>query len=212
MKHIIKNLLKLFVKGIIIIYSPNFSKWITNRFNKFYSYWIKSEFNKVGFQPKIQYPIYLHGGKYITIGDNFRCDQRLRLDALDGRSEQSFSPQIIIGNNVSIEKDCHIAAINRIEIGNNVLIASKVYIGDHSHGEMSEESFIKPPALRKLHSKGAVIIDDNVWLGEGVILLPGVHIEKNCIIGAGAVVTKDCVANSLYAGNPAKLIKTVILK
>jgi len=210
MKYIIKGTVKFFIRVLSIIFNPSLSKWIVNRFNKFYSYWIKIEFKTIGFQPKIHYPLYLHGGKYITIGDNFRCDQRLRLEALDGRSNQFFTPQIIIGNNVSIEKDCHIAAINQVLIGNDVLIASKVYIGDHSHGEINEDSISIPPSKRKLHSKGSVIIEDNVWLGEGVIVLPGVHIQRNCIIGAGAVVTKSCLTNSLYAGNPAKLIKTVI--
>ena len=60
---------------------------------------------------------------------------------------------------------------------------------------------------RKLISKGPVIISDNVWVGEGVVILPDVSIGKNAIIGANTVVTKDVPDNAVVAGNPAKLIK-----
>ncbi|MEI6752104.1 MAG: acetyltransferase [Paludibacter sp.] len=208
-----KWLYKIILKGINlltrILFSRKFVNWLNNKFNYIYTNWILNQFEKIGLEVKISYPIYLHGGERIKVGNNFRCDQRLRLEAISIFHDNIYTPQIIIGDNVCIQKDCHIAAINKIEIGNNVLIASKVYIGDHSHGEISMVDLILPPGSRKLYSKGAVIIKDNVWLGEGVIILPGVFIGENCIIGAGAVVTKDCNANSIYGGNPAKLIKTI---
>ena len=110
-------------------------------------------------------------------------------------------------NNVSIQNDCHIGAINKIIIGDNVLIASRVYISDHSHGEITSEALLLPPIERKLVTKGSVIIGDNVWLGEGVVILPGVTIGKNSIIGSNAVVTKSLPENCVAAGNPAIVIK-----
>ena len=65
------------------------------------------------------------------------------------------------------------------------------------------------PSLRKLYSKGPVIIEDNVWIGEGVAILPNVIIGENSIIGANAVVTKDIPRNSVVGGNPAKIIRTL---
>ncbi|RZL62547.1 MAG: acyltransferase, partial [Pedobacter sp.] len=117
---------------------------------------------------------------------------------------------IIIGNDVSINFDCHIACVNKISIGNNVLMASKVFITDHFHGNASKASIALPPSKRVVESKGPVIIEDNVWVGEGVAIMPNVTIGQNSIIGANAVVTKSFPANSVIAGNPAKLIKTII--
>ena len=60
-----------------------------------------------------------------------------------------------------------------------------------------------------MFSKGPVIIGNNVWIGSGVIILPNVTIGDNCIIGANSVVTKSFDKNSVIAGNPARLIKTL---
>lgn len=54
-----------------------------------------------------------------------------------------------------------------------------------------------------------IIIDNNVWIGYSCIILKGVHIGKNSIIGAGSIVTKDIPENSLAAGNPCKVIKSI---
>ena len=209
----LKNVIKNFVKGIIVlvsyVYSPRLSKFLFIRFNQLYSFWLTREFKKTGENLNISYPMYLLGGKYITVGECFGCDQRLRLDAYDTFLGDKFTPQIKIGNNVSIQKDCHIGAINSVIIGNNVLLASKVYISDHSHGEITKDALLLRPALRKLYSKGPVKIEDNVWLGEGVVVLPGVTIGENSIIGANAVVTKSIPKNSVVGGNPARIIREI---
>lgn len=207
MKRFIRKLLKLLMAVGTLLFSPSFSRWLNSHFNQLYTNWKIIEFKMIGTEAKLCYPLYLHGGKNIIIGNRFRCDQRLRIEAISGLLGDIFTPQIIIGNNVCIQKDCHIAAINKIKIGNNVLIASKVYIGDHSHGEITKEDLRVPPGSRILYSKGAVIIEDNVWIGESVIILPGVHIGANAIIAAGAVVTKNVPVNCIFGGNPAKLIK-----
>jgi acetyltransferase-like isoleucine patch superfamily enzyme len=174
-----------------------------------YSAWIKSSIKKAGNNFSAQYPINYVGLKYISIGNNFSCFSRLRLEAFDKHLSNSYSPIINIGNNVSINFDCHIACVNNIMIGNNVLIASKVFITDHSHGEINAINLQIPPSERKVISKGPVIIEDNVWVGEGVAIMPDVTIGKNSIIGANAVVTKSFPKDSLIGGNPAKLIKVI---
>ncbi|MBP1617531.1 MAG: putative acetyltransferase [Bacteroidetes bacterium] len=156
---------------------------------------------------RVEYPLRLLGGKDISIGNYFNAFGRLRLEAFDNHNGYKFSPEIIIGNNVSLNFDCHIGCINRIKIGDNVLIASRVSILDHSHGEISSEALGIPPSKRKIVSKGPIIIEDNVWIGEGAVILPNVIIGKNTIIGANSVVTKSFPANSVIGGIPAKLIK-----
>lgn len=209
MKKLIKKMLGAILYVVYSVFSPKLFNWLNLRFYQLYSMWKSNEFKKTGSSFYFQYPLYLHGGKYITIGENFSCDQRLRLDAFDEFLGETFNPEIIIGNNVSIQKDCHIGAINKIVIGNNVLIASKVYISDHSHGEITKEALLLPPAQRKLYSKGPVIIEDNVWLGEGVVVLSGLTIGENSIIGANAVVTKSLSRNSVAGGNPARIIREI---
>jgi len=174
-----------------------------------YTYWIINEFNKIGKNILIKSPIYLKGGKYISIGNNFVAEFRLRIEAWDEYKGIKYSPQIIIGNNVIINPDCHIGAINEIIIGNNVLIASKVFITDHFHGEINSEAINEVASKRNLFSKGPVKIEDNVWIGEGVVILPNVIIGENSIIGANTVVTKDIPRNSIVGGIPAKILKTL---
>lgn len=177
--------------------------------NILYSAVLKTSFGKTGKKFYIEYPARILGAKYITIGENFSCFGRVRLEAHDFHNGDKFSPEIFIGNNVSINFDCHIGAINKIVIGNNVLFASKIFITDHYHGNTDVESLTIAPSYRPLKSKGEVIIEDNVWVGEGVAIMPNVRIGKNSIVGANSVVTKSFPENSVIGGIPAKLIKLI---
>ena len=119
-----------------------------------------------------------------------------------------------IGKNVQINDCVHIAVTNSVTIGNDVLIASKVFITDHNHGSYSDEFHDnpdEPPYNRKIYSK-PVVIKDRVWLGENVAVMPGVTIGEGVIIGCSAVVTKSIPPNCIAAGNPAKVIKTYNFK
>ena len=68
-------------------------------------------------------------------------------------------------------------------------------------------SLEKPMIFQGFEEAKKVIIKDDVWIGSNVIILPGVTIESGAIIGAGSVVTKDVLKNTIVAGNPAKVIK-----
>lgn len=116
----------------------------------------------------------------------------------------AYNPKIVIGEGTWVGKNCSIAAINRVEIGKNVLFAGHVHITDHSHGY---EDISRPMNVQPLTSKGPVIIEDDCWLGFSCEILSGVHIGKHCVVAARAVVTKDVPAYSIVAGNPAKVIK-----
>lgn len=148
--------------------------------------------------------------QFMQIGSNFSVLDRLRIEAIEKFQNEVFSPKIIIGNNVNINNDVHIGCINRIEIGDNCLLASRIYISDHNHGSFSKEDLETAPNKRPLISKGPVIIKNNVWIGEGVAILPNVTIGENSIIASNAVVTKDIPANCAAAGVPAKIIKRIV--
>lgn len=158
----------------------------------------------------INHPHILKGEKYIIIGNGTTIDNAAILTAWDSYGGESFQPSITIGNNCHVGEHVHISAINKIIIGNNVLTGRHVYISDNSHGHVIMGEVEIPPIDRPLYSKGEVVIEDNVWIGEHVCILPGVHIGKAAIVGANAVVTHDVPANCVVGGNPAKIIKQII--
>lgn len=160
-----------------------------------YSAWISREFKSCGKNPSLHSFGWLRGGKYISIGDKCAIGKGTVLTAWERYGSDTFSPRITIGNNVSIGDGSHITAINSIEIGNNVLTGKNVTITDNAHGKNDLSNLSLPPISRQLFSEGPVIIEDGVWIGDKVTILPNVRIGKNSIIGANAVVTKDIPAN-----------------
>ena len=162
---------------------------------------------RVGQNVRFSFPTYIIGEKHISIGSNFDSGLRFRLEAIDNHLGVKFSPRIKFGSNISINHDCHIGAINEIVIEDGVLIASKVFITDHFHGDISSSALSLPPSERKLFSKGSVRIEKNVWIGEGVVILPNVTIGESSIIGANSVITKDVPKNSVVGGNPQRVIR-----
>lgn len=151
----------------------------------------------------------LLNGQYISVGNDFIAMDGCRIEAWNYFEGQTYTPYIFFGNNVSMNLDCHISAINHIAIGNNVLLGSRVFITDHGHGKGENGEVDIPPNRRKLYSKGSVIIEDNVWIGEGACILPNVKIGYGSIIGANAVVTKDIPCKSVVGGVPAKVIRSM---
>lgn len=105
---------------------------------------------------------------------------------------------IRIGNNCGFSGTV-IGCFDSITIGNNVKCGANTLITD-SDWHLDDPRSGKPKA---------VIIGDNVWLGEGAKILKGVTIGENSVIGAGAVVTKSIPANVIAAGNPCKVIKQI---
>lgn len=161
---------------------------------------------KIGENPFIAVDVFFHGMEYMEIGDNFRCGKNAWVEALDEYGAQTFLPRLVIGNNFSMQYNCHIGCIESIEVGDNVLLGSKVYITDHFHGNITKEDIGVPPVKRPLSSK-PVKIGNNVWIGDNVTILPGVTLGDNVIVGANAVVTKSFADKAVIAGCPAKQIK-----
>lgn len=138
-------------------------------------------------------------GTNVSVGQPFICD---------------YGKNICLGNNVSVNMNCTFVDCNRIEIGDNVLIASNVQLYTATHPvELSDrltpdwdpesgEYFCRTYAL-------PIRIGSGCWLGGGVIVLPGVTIGEGSVIGAGSVVTKDIPENSLAVGNPCRVIRKI---
>ena len=156
----------------------------------------------------IRLPFDIRNKRYMKIGDHFTTGFGCRLEAFPLNNEKGVC--LSIGKNVEINDYVHIAAVKSVTIGDNVLMASKIYISDCLHGSYSgdenDNSPEMPPNERPLSAK-EVIIKDNVWLGEFVTVLPGVTIGKGTIVGSNSVVSKSLPENVIAVGIPAKPIK-----
>lgn len=162
---------------------------------------------KLLFRPAklVRFPCVFKGRKFIRLGLRMTTGYFCRIDVVENYNNSEFV--ISFGDDVQINDSVHIAAGSKVEIGNGVLIASRVFITDHNHGSFpSESEYSLRPSLRKL-TFSPVKIEDNVWIGEGVCILPGVTIGQGSIVGAGAVVTKGLPPHTISVGNPAKPIK-----
>jgi len=191
-------------KGILYIY-----KKTTQILSKAFLICNKGCFKSIGANVRMSYRTSLHLPQNISIGNNFISGERLKLRTFEEWGGHTYTPNIKIGDNVNIQTDCHISAVNSVIIEDNVLIASFVYISDHAHGTSELSSMSVPPIERELYSKGGIYIHKNVWIGEKVTILPGVSIGEGSIIGANSVVTKDIPAYSIACGVPAKVIKSL---
>jgi maltose O-acetyltransferase len=107
-----------------------------------------------------------------------------------------------VGERVAINAFVHIWANKPVTIGNNAMIASHVQITTSTH------SYSVHP-YRDHREDAPVLIGNNVWIGTGAIVLPGIVIGDNSIVGAGSVVTHDVAPNTIVAGVPARVIKTL---
>lgn len=202
-----RKIINVIVKIFFLIFNKafNFLKIVKDIF---YSSWVKNYFNSCGSNFNIKSAT-IKGGNYMHIGNNFTGIYGLRFECWDSFNEDKFKPQLNIGNCVSMNNNIHIGCIDKITIGNNVLLASNIFITDHFHGYVDERDLGIPPHLRPLNSKGPVIIEDNVWIGENVTIMPNVTIGSGCIIGANSVVTRSFGSNSVLGGVPAKLIRNL---
>ena len=117
---------------------------------------------------------------------------------------------IFIGENTEINMNCVFLDCNHIRIGANVMIGPGVHIYAVFHPLRAAERFPAHAAEEFNFGVGLtkpVTIGDNVWIGGGSIILPGVDVGDNVTIGAGSVVTKSIPPNVLAVGNPCRVVR-----
>lgn len=194
------------VNGLTIVFKT--SQWFYQKTNALYSRMVKFQFRAVGCKTFFGKFSQLMGADHVAVGSHTVIGRGCWLTAWESHGQgEVFNPEIRIGDNVNIGAYCHITATNKILIGNGVLTGKWVTITDNSHGDITFGNLNLRPNERIVTSKGSVVIEDNVWIGDKATILPGCVIGKGAIIGAGAVVTHDIPAFSVAVGNPAKVIK-----
>lgn len=133
---------------------------------------------------------------------------------LSGRSSFFFmnmderDAEIHVGDHTFIGDGCAFSAARRITIGCHCLIAACVRVHDNDGHPIDAERRRKGERITLDESK-EVVLGNNVWIGAGAVILKGVAIGDNAVIGAGSVVVRDVAANTVVAGNPARVLKTL---
>lgn len=135
-------------------------------------------------------------GRNVIIDTPFHCD---------------IGKNIFLGNDVIVNMNCTFVDNQSIQIGNQVLIASNVQIYTSFHPVLPQERFNsdwkeKGTTFFRTYAR-PVVVKDNVWIGGGSIILAGVTIGENSVIGAGSVVTRSVPANCVAVGNPCRVIR-----
>jgi acetyltransferase-like isoleucine patch superfamily enzyme len=154
---------------------------------------------------------HFHGIRFMRFGRGVRARGNLWIEAICQYGEAVFTPRIVVGDGVVFSNGVHISAIDRVEIGNRVLFGSGVFISDHNHGAYAGPVHSAPdqaPEDRVLHTRGPVIIEDNVWFGDNVNVVGPARIGFGAVIAANSVVRGDVPARSMVAGSPARAIRT----
>ena len=141
--------------------------------------------------------------KYLKVGKGTRIHSGAKFLCYDSNFDQKLNPEIKIGNDVYINDDCLIIATDKVTIEDHASFGHRVELITDNHGlDVEVASYLENPIISK-----PVTIQEGAWLGNNVIVLPGVTIGKKAVIGAGSIVTHDIPPYSIAVGSPAKVIK-----
>jgi acetyltransferase-like isoleucine patch superfamily enzyme len=149
------------------------------------------------------------GTRLISVGDKLSVGRYAWIQVVLETNDRD-APVIKLGRGFHASERLHISAVNQVEIGDNCLFGSCVYISDHNHGSYKGEEQSHPselPVERKLVSHGPVIIGANVWVGDNVTIVGPVRIGDGAVVGANSVVVHDVPDNVIVAGVPATIVK-----
>lgn len=164
-------------------------KWLRIKFH-----YGKKFDSKAPFYIGRNFKLFIEGGK-VEIGETPRISDLCEIQARNSVIE--------IGKNFNLNSFSRIVAFDKIIIGDSVTIAQFVTILDHDHDYKIQNKKL----ILDGYKTNPVIIGNNVWIGDKVVITKGVNIGNNVIIGAGSVITKNIESNVIVAGNPLKILK-----
>ena len=190
-----RSLSRLFLSGYRV--------WVRLR-SKIFSLLISGAFTHFGRKTVLMYPLRLEGEMRIAIGDRVFIGAGSWLQTLpDGENN---SVAVSIGKGTSVAGACVISAVRSVRLEENVLLARNVYISDHMHKYTDTEIPVMAQGVEKIKP---VLIKRGAWLGQNVVVCPGVTIGAGAVIGANSVVIQDVPDFSVAVGAPARVVKTI---
>ena len=152
---------------------------------------------RVGSLPRVQGKPRIVNKGTLLIGDRVRILSTIVRSELVVRA----GARLELGDHVYINYGASICAYQSIRIGDRCTVGTYVIITDNDQHDLLDRS--------KLPPSKPVTLEDEVWIGDRVIILKGVTIGSSSVIGAGSVVTRDVPRDSIAAGNPAKVLRSI---
>lgn len=162
-----------------------------------------SAFASFGKRSVLMCPLRLVGEERIAIGNRVFIGPGSWLQTLP--EDHNSSVAMVLGDGTSIAGGCVISAVRQVILEEEVLVARNVYISDHMHKYTDINTSILCQGLDKIRP---VRVKKGAWLGQNVVVCPGVTIGQGAVIGANSVVTRDVPDFSVAAGAPARVVKT----
>lgn len=157
-------------------------------------------FASFGRETVLQPPVRLSGEARIALGRGVFVGSGSWLQAIGSETDVALR----IGDGTSIAGGCVLSAASSIRLGRSVLVARNVYIADHSHAYGDPSRPVLDQGITKVE---AVEVDDGAWLGENVVICPGVRIGKGAVVGANSVVLDDVPDHAVAVGAPARVVR-----
>ena len=171
---------------------------------KMFSLLISGAFAHFGKNTVLMYPIRLNGEERIAIGDQVYIGTGSWLQTLPDQDNKAVA--VSIGSGASFAGSCVISAVRSVTLEENVLLARNVYISDHIHKYTDINVPVMAQGMDKILP---VLVKRGAWLGQNVVVCPGVTIGVGAVVGANSVVTTSIPDYCLAAGAPARVLKTI---
>jgi acetyltransferase-like isoleucine patch superfamily enzyme len=149
----------------------------------------------------LQPPVSVAGADRIRVGSGVWVGAGCWLHSV-GRTGDTVVLEL--GDGTNLAGNCTLAAASSIRLGAHVLLARGVYVADHAHAFADRD---RPVILQGIDRIAPVVLEDGCWLGENVVVCPGVRIGRNAVVGANSVVTRDVPERCVAVGAPARVIR-----
>jgi len=166
--------------------------------DRLFSLAMRSSLRELGPRSRLSLPIQLVGAERISIAGHVYLGPGCWLLTHEPAGT------LAIGEGTSMAGYCVLSAAAEVRIGSRVLFARNVYIADHRHGFEDPATAILDQPLTDIRP---VIVEDGAWLGQNVVLLPGVTVGRGAVVGANSVIREDVPPRSVVAGAPGRVVR-----
>jgi len=172
---------------------------------KTFSVLASGAFAEFGAHSVLEPPVRLGGERRISIGDDVYVGAGSWLQVLGAGDGVALR----LGDGTSIAGGCVLSAASSICLGRKVLLARNVYVADHSHAFADTTRAVLDQGIDRV---APVEIRDGAWLGENVVVGPGVRIGRGAVVGANAVVLDDVPDHAVAVGAPARVVRNLVAR